>query len=123
MNENDNNFFDLENCPVRNICARIGNKWAMLIIILLAEKDILRFNEFLRLIPDISSKMLSSTLRNLEIDGLVQRKVYPTVPPKVEYRLTSRGQTLVPHLNALIGWAKDNISPILSHRKAFAKGS
>ena len=79
----------VELCPVRNIVARFGNKWSLLVILLLDENGVLRFNELSRLIPDVSSRVLSGTLRMLEADGLVDRQVYPVVPPRVEYRLTA----------------------------------
>lgn len=78
----------IEICPVRNVIARFGNKWALLIILILSENKVLRFNELNRMIPDISSRVLSGTLRTLEADGLIERKSYPVVPLKVEYCLT-----------------------------------
>ena len=72
----------IEICPVRNVIARFGNKWALLVILILSENKVLRFSELKKMIPDVSSRMLSSTLRTLEADGLVSRKVYPEVPPK-----------------------------------------
>ena len=85
----------IEICPVRNVIARFGNKWALLVILILSENKVLRFSELKKMIPDVSSRMLSSTLRTLEADGLVSRKVYPEVPPKVEYSLTETGLSLV----------------------------
>lgn len=78
----------IEICPVRNVIARFGNKWALLVILILSEHEVLRFSELGKLIPDVSARVLSGTLRTLEADGLVNRKVYPEVPPKVEYSLT-----------------------------------
>lgn len=87
----------IEICPVRNVIARFGNKWAMLVVLVMNENgNNVRFNELLRLIPDISSRVLSSTLKTLEADGLVARKAYAEVPPKVEYSLTETGLSLVP---------------------------
>jgi DNA-binding HxlR family transcriptional regulator len=77
----------------------------------------MRFNALQKELPDISQKMLTVTLRTLEEDGLVTRKIYPQVPPKVEYSLTSRGESLMPHLNALIGWAKENMENIIQERE------
>lgn len=79
----------------------------------------IRFNELCRAIPDISPRMLSGTLRTLEADGLISRKVYPVVPPKVEYRLTDIGDSLIPHINRLTEWALENMQKIVSHRKRF----
>ncbi|MFI3303777.1 MAG: helix-turn-helix domain-containing protein [Rikenellaceae bacterium] len=104
-------------CPVRNILSRIGDKWSTLVIFALNEGGIVRFKELQRMIPDISQKMLTVTLRTLEEDGLVEREVYAVVPPKVEYRLTERAHTLLPHISALIMWAKENMSNIIETRR------
>ena len=90
-----------EMCPVRNVIARFGNKWAFLVILILEERGTVRFNELGREIPDVSSRVLAGTLRTLEADGLISRKVYPVVPPRVEYSLTEMGQSLVPLINDL----------------------
>ncbi|MFI3258888.1 MAG: helix-turn-helix domain-containing protein [Rikenellaceae bacterium] len=110
----DNNY---PKCPVRNILSRIGDKWSILVIFALHEGEVVRFKELQRSIPDISQKMLTVTLRTLEEDGLVSRKVYPEVPPRVEYRLTERAETLLPHISALIGWAKENMDNIIEQRR------
>lgn len=107
----------IEICPVRNVIARFGNKWALLVIILLSENQVLRFNELCRLIPDVSSRVLSGTLKTLEADGLIARKVYPVVPPKVEYRLTPIGSSLVPLITQLTEWAQTNMQTIMKQRR------
>lgn len=107
----------IEICPVRNVIARFGNKWALLVIILLSESKVLRFNELCRQIPDVSSRVLSGTLKTLEADGLIARKVYPVVPPKVEYRLTPIGSSLVPLITQLTEWAQTNMQSIMKQRK------
>ena len=99
----------IEICPVRNVIARFGNKWALLVILILSENKVLRFSELKKMIPDVSSRMLSSTLRTLEADGLVSRKVYPEVPPKVEYSLTETGLSLVPFIVQLTEWAQKHM--------------
>ncbi len=109
----------IEICPVRNVIARFGNKWAFLVILTLNENKVMRFNELCRQIPDISSRVLSGTLRTLEADGLISRKVYPVVPPKVEYRLTEIGLSLVPLILQLTEWAQTNMKRIVKHRKDF----
>ena len=76
-----------------------------------------RFKELQREIPDISQKMLTVTLRTLEDDGYVTRTVYPEVPPRVEYALTGRARSLLPHINALIEWALENIDAIIKDRR------
>lgn len=110
-------------CPIRNILARICDKWSMLIIYTLnAHADEpLRFNALRKLIPDISQKMLTSTLRTLEEDGFVRRVVYAEVPPRVEYSLTDRSFTLIPIIEKLIGWAANNMAPIMKDRERSAK--
>ena len=79
--------------------------------------ETVRFKELQREIPDISQKMLTVTLRTLEDDGYVTRKVYPEVPPRVEYALTERTRSLLPHINALIGWALENKDAIIKDRR------
>ena len=109
----------IEICPVRNVIARFGNKWALLVVLILSENKVLRFSELKKMIPDVSSRMLSSTLRTLEADGLVSRKVYPEVPPKVEYSLTETGLSLVPFIVQLTEWAQKHMKSIVKHREEF----
>lgn len=104
-------------CPIRNILSRIGDKWSMLILYTLAERDCMRFNAIHNSISDISQKMLTTTLRTLEQDGLVSRKIFAEVPPRVEYSLTPRASTLMPHLNALIDWSLENFTAIIRDRE------
>jgi len=80
----------------------------------------MRFNELCRAIDDVSQKMLTVTLRTLEADGMVSRKIYPEVPPRVEYRLTEVGISLLPHIKGLVGWAQENMQAIIKSRKKFA---
>ncbi|MEN3322541.1 helix-turn-helix domain-containing protein [Mariniflexile soesokkakense] len=114
--EIENKYTEPSDCPVRNVLDRIGDKWSMLVLLLLEEKGLLRFNEIDKHIVSISQKMLSVTLKGLEADGLVKRTIYPQVPPKVEYELTELGQSLIPHLNTLVGWAKANMQKIETSR-------
>ena len=109
----------IEICPVRNVIARFGNKWALLTLLIIGEHDVVRFNERNRLIPDVSSRVLSSTLRTLEADGLIDRKVYAVVPPKVEYRLTGIGKSLLPLIRQLTEWAQTNMKKVTNHRKEY----
>ncbi len=108
-----------QDCPIRNVLARICDKWSMLVIYTLNthREEPVRFNALRKLIPDISQKMLTSTLRTLEMDGYVNRKVYAEVPPRVEYSLTDRSLSLIPIMDNLIGWAADNMAPILKDRE------
>jgi hypothetical protein len=109
----------MEMCPVRNVIARFGSKWAILTLLVIGSQDVVRFNELNRLIPDISSRVLSSTLRTLEADGLIDRKVYAEVPPKVEYRLTEVGKSLLPLIQQLTDWALNNMKTVMDHRKEY----
>lgn len=111
----------IEICPIRNVVARFGTKWALLVIFILNENTPSRFNQLGKLIPDISTKMLSNTLHILEADGLVKRTVFPEVPLRVEYELTETGKTLVPIIEMLTDWAQKNMKSIMSHRKMFEK--
>lgn len=106
----------IEICPVRNVIARFGNKWALLVILVLSEQGPIRYNELGRKIPDISSRVLSNTLRTLEADGLVVRKSYQEVPPRVEYSLTDTGRSLVPIILELTAWAQKNMKTVIEHR-------
>jgi DNA-binding HxlR family transcriptional regulator len=108
-------------CPIRDILDRIGDKWSILIVWNLNENGTTRFNELHRKIPDISQKMLTTTLRTLEKDGLVTRQIYPEIPPRVEYCLTETGISLIPHIQALIGWAQQNKEAIMISREKFEK--
>ena len=110
-------------CPIRNILARLCDKWSLLVIYTLdrAGRETMRFKELQREIPDISQKMLTVTLRALGEDGYVTRTVYPEVPPRVEYALTGRARSLLPHINALIGWASENMDAIVKDRKRACK--
>lgn len=106
-------------CPIRNILARISDKWSLLVIFTLhnSGKAAVRFKELQREMPDISQKMLTVTLRTLEEDGYVTRTVYAEVPPRVEYSLTKRTYSLLPHIDALMDWAKENSEAIMHDRK------
>lgn len=110
-------------CPIRNILARICDKWSLLVLYTLDKSgtEAVRFKTLQRELPDISQKMLTVTLRTLEEDGYVTRTVYPEVPPRVEYALTERAKSLLPHINALIGWAAENKDAIMKDRKGTTK--
>lgn len=91
-------------CPVRDVLDRVSEKWTTLLLILLSCRP-MRFSELQRGIPDISKRMLTQSLRNLERDGLVARTVYPTKPPSVEYALTALGQSAMTPIAQLLDWA------------------
>lgn len=104
-------------CPVRDIIARISDKWSILAILALGGHGTLRFNELKNVIGDVSQRMLTVTLKNLESDGLVTRKVYPQIPPRVEYDLTPLGYELMHQYSVFAEWASDNEATILAARK------
>lgn len=119
MNTNEVKDALFPNCPIRNILSRIGDKRSMLVLYTLETDEAKRFKELQRNIPDISQKMLTATLKMLEADGLVKREAFAEVPPRVEYSLSDKGKTLLPHINALISWATDNMDDIYESRRHY----
>lgn len=114
------NELNIENCPVRKVLDRFGDKWSLLVLLILGKKETLRFNEINKAIgSDISQKMLTVTLRTLEADGFLKRTIYPEIPPRVEYTITDLGKSLVPLIDKLEKWAKVNMSAIEKSRKKF----
>lgn len=106
-------------CPIRNVLARVGDKWSLLIMHALSRRGApLRFTEFRKELPDISQKVLTSTLRHLEEDGFVTRTVYPEVPPRVEYQLTERGRSFLLACRPMIDWVLAHMAAILKERQA-----
>ena len=103
-------------CPIRNVISHITDKWSLLVLYTLEQNEVLRFKDLWRQIPDISQKMLTSTLRHLEDDGIISREVFTEVPPRVEYQLSERGKSLMPHLDALILWGIENQESIINDR-------
>ena len=97
MTDSIKKYSDMGHCPIRNVLCHFR------------EYRCLRFSEISRALPDISPKVLSSTLKSLESEGLISRKLYPSVPPKVEYSITLKGDSLIPILNELIDWAADHM--------------
>lgn len=120
--ENFENCIKVEDCPVRNVLIRVGDKWSILIITALGESGTMRFNELSSAIGTISQKMLTVSLKTLEADGLVSRKIYPQIPPKVEYTLTEMGKTLLPAMDTLIKWAIEYMPAIKVARAEYSKG-
>ncbi|MCX2477677.1 helix-turn-helix domain-containing protein [Pedobacter sp. MC2016-15] len=107
--------FDMADCGIRNLLDRVGDKWSLMIVDILSEGT-LRYSELDHKIASISQKMLTVTLKSLETDGLIDRKVYPQVPPRVEYSLTVLGESLLPSINMLKKWAADSQPAILEAR-------
>ena len=107
-----------EDCPIRSVLDRIGDQWSLLVLLTL-ERGTHRFTELQRAIGDISKRMLAETLRKLERDGFVSRKVYASVPPKVEYQLCPLGKSLAAQLRPLVKWANANHNEVRKARKAY----
>ena len=120
IKDNLKKYERIADCPVREVLDRIGDKWSILVITILGESGTMRFNELSTVIGTISQKMLTVTLKTLEADGLISRKVYPQVPPRVEYTLTERGSSLLPAMTQLIDWALLNMPAIKASREAFS---
>lgn len=110
------NFHHINVCPIRDIISRISSKWAMLVLVTLHSNGTMRFNDIQKSIGEVSQRMLTVTLRSLEADGLILRKVYPEVPPRVEYKLSERGESLMPLLQSLIDWALEHADAIMEDR-------
>jgi DNA-binding HxlR family transcriptional regulator len=108
-----------ETClAVRDVLNRVGDKWSVLVVSLLGDRD-RRFSELRRSIEGISQRMLTLTLRGLERDGLVRRTVYATVPPRVDYALTDLGRTLLQPIGLLATWAEEHRAAIQSARARY----
>jgi len=109
---------NLADCPVREVIQGLNGKWSSLLMAALAEKPY-RFGELRRLVPDISQRMLTQTLHDLQRDGYVHREVFPTKPPSVEYRLTDLGRSMFGALHHLIQWAELNHDAVRNARAVF----
>jgi DNA-binding HxlR family transcriptional regulator len=121
MKKKLDNFSDPDGCPIRNVLDRFGDKWSILVILVLGKNiEPIRFNELVQTIGNISQKMLTVTLRTLEADGLVSRKQYPEIPPRVEYVLTDLGKSLLPHIDGLANWALKHSEAVMRTRKKFS---
>jgi DNA-binding HxlR family transcriptional regulator len=105
-------------CPTRQVIARIGDKWSLLVVYALGAGT-RRFTQLRADVEGISQKMLTQTLRGLERDGLVDRRVYPVVPPRVEYSLTALGSSLAERIATVRGWAYEHMDEIEAARESF----
>jgi DNA-binding HxlR family transcriptional regulator len=104
---------------VADTLARIGDKWTVMVVAALSMGEPLRYNEISRKVDGISQRMLTLTLKGLEQDGFVNRTMYPTIPPRVDYELTDLGKKLVVPLRALYAWAEEYRPAILAAREEF----
>jgi len=105
-------------CPIRDVVARINDKWTVLVILALGGYGRMRFNTLKKLIPDVSQRMLTLTLRNLEHDGFITREAFAEIPPRVEYELTNLGTSLMNQLLEFSDWANRHAGTILKNRKS-----
>ena len=104
-------------CPVRNILSRVGDKWSLLLMHhIMHHPEPIRFSDLRKAIPDISQKVLTSTLRNLEADGFIVRRVYAEVPPHTDYALTPRAHSFMNACRPMLQWAIDNFAAIMNDR-------
>jgi DNA-binding HxlR family transcriptional regulator len=110
--------FSGHDCPVRDVVDNIGGKWNTLMILALADGP-MRFSALRRLIPDISQRMLTQTLRDLQRDGYIGRQVFPTQPPSVEYSLTPLGQSFLVLVKGLVHWSVEHHQAIRTARAAY----
>lgn len=108
-----------ERCPIRDVLERMGDRWSMLVLFTLQDHGTLRFSALKHAIGDISQRMLSQTLRRLEQDGLVSRTPYPTVPPRVDYALTTLGGSFLRPMRELLAWAEQHQQQVHAARQAY----
>ena len=108
-----------DDCPIRDVLDRVGDRWSMLVLCTLDKEGTLRFSALKASIEDISQRMLAQTLRRLEQDGLLTRTVYPTNPPRVDYALTPLGKSLLEPVWELVRWARQNYRRVTDARKNY----
>ncbi|SDG50087.1 helix-turn-helix domain-containing protein [Dyella sp. 333MFSha] len=113
--KNDGN---IHNCPVRDVLDAVNGRWSTLLLVALAERPY-RFGELRRLVPDISQRMLTQTLQELQREGYVHREVFPTRPPAVEYSMTDLGRSIFEPISQLIEWADKNHAAVRDARRSF----
>ena len=109
---------DYEYCKAAPMLEWMGNKWALVVLLKVLENEPVRFNELYRTIPAISEKVLSQVLRQLYTDGILDRQLYPDVPPRVEYSVSDFGKTLLPLVQNLIDWGRENFDTIIKNRQS-----
>jgi len=107
-------------CPVKDILGHFADKWSIFTILALGKREKLRFNELKEMVEGISQRMLTVTLRSLEENGLVERKMYQEIPPRVEYWLTPLGRSLLEKILELASWSSMNMEAIVEARNKFA---
>jgi DNA-binding HxlR family transcriptional regulator len=110
------------NCPSRLVLDHVTSRWGSLVLLILLDGT-LRFSQLARAIGGVSEKMLAQSLQTLEADGLLLRTVYPTIPPKVEYSLTSLGREVAAHLRTLTDWVEDHVAEVVTARESHAQAA
>lgn len=113
---------DYKYCKAAPMLEWLGNKWALVVLVKISEREPVRFNELYRNIPSVSEKVLSQVLKRLTTDGIIDRQLYPDVPPCVEYSITDFGRTLLPLVQALIDWGHENFDRIMKNRHQSESG-
>ncbi|MDO4254070.1 MAG: helix-turn-helix domain-containing protein [Kocuria sp.] len=108
-----------QNCPSRTVLRHLTDRWTPMIVSVLADGQSARFTHIRRVIQGVSPKVLTETLRSMERDGLVERQVTPSVPPRVDYRLTELGQSTVEPLTALRLWAETHVDVVEANRRRY----
>lgn len=106
-------------CPSRTVMRHLTDRWTPLIVAALSEQPVARFGELKAMIQGVSPKVLTQTLRSMERDGLIERRVTASVPPRVDYELTALGTTLIEPMTALRHWAQDNMQAVLEARERY----
>lgn len=108
---------DYDFCRAAPMLEWLGNKWAQVVLVKISENEPVRFNELYRCIPSVSEKVLSQVLKQLVVDGIIRRELFPDVPPRTEYSITDFGKTLLPHIEALLDWGRENFEQIIANRQ------
>ena len=108
---------DYEYCKAAPMLEWLGNKRALVVLVKISENEPVRFNELYRNIPSVSEKMLSQVIRQLTTDGIISRELFHDVPPRTEYTVTEFGRTLLPHVEALLNWGRENFEQIMMNRQ------
>lgn len=112
---------DYAYCKAAPMLDWLGSKWALVVLVKIAENEPVRFNELYRNIPFVSEKVLSQVLKQLTTDGIISRALFADVPPRVEYAMTDFGKTLLPHVEALMSWGRENFTQIMLNRQKQGK--
>lgn len=118
MNLHQQSVQQIADCPIRDVLSRLGDRWSVLVLHALQD-EVQRFGQLKAMVPDISPRMLSQTLRRLEEDGLVARTAYASIPPRVDYQLTALGRSFMAAAQVLLLWAKNNQHEVRAARQNY----